>query len=148
MKFNVIIKKEKYPSMDDKYRVVFKSVDRDILKKQSFKDELKELGLSLADVEIVKDIESAIKELDQQRNEELKGFVIDDIFMNEDIIKTMAVAFNIAGDDEQIEWIDISNKTVTFSKADFGALIKKGSQKVKEIYFKYRKLKDDLLKEA
>jgi len=148
MKFNVIIKKEKYLSMDDKYRVVFKSVDRDILKKQSFKDELKELGLSLADVEIVKNIESAIKELDKQRNEELKGFVIDDIFMNEDVIKTMAVAFNIAGDKEKIEWIDVNNQTVSFSKADFGVLIKKGSQKIKEIYFKYRKLKDDLLKEA
>ena len=77
-----------------------------------------------------------------ERDNELKGFVIDNIFMNEDTLKTMAVQYNIAEANEVIEWIDINNQTVTFSKTDFGALIKAGSQKVKEIYFNYRALKD------
>jgi len=84
-------------------------------------------------------------DLNQARTKELKaGLVVSDVFMNEDIIKTMAVQHNIATDDEVIEWIDINNQTVTFSKVDFGALIKAGSQKVKEIYFKYRALKNEL----
>ena len=83
-------------------------------------------------------------ELNRERNNELQGFVIDDIFMNEDVIKTMAVAYNVATDDETIQWIDINNKIVDFSKVDFGALIKQGSNKVKEIYFKYRQLKDQV----
>ena len=84
------------------------------------------------------------QQLDKERDAELKGFDVSNILMNENIIKTMAVQHNIATDDEVIEWIDINNQTVTFSKVDFGALIKTGSQKVKEIYFKYRKLKDEL----
>lgn len=92
------------------------------------------------------DVEYATTLLNQKRAEELKtGVVASDVFMNEDIIKTMAVQHNIAKTDEVIEWIDVNNQTVTFSKADFGALIKQGSQKVKEIYFKYRALKDDLI---
>jgi len=87
------------------------------------------------------------KELNEKRDSELKGFVVSDVFMNEDIIKTMAVQYNIAADDETIEWIDVNNQTVSFSKDEFGALIKAGSQKVKEIYFKYRALKDNLIKE-
>ena len=86
----------------------------------------------------------ASNELDAKRDKELSGFVISDIAMNENIIKTMAVQFNIAEDDETIEWIDINNQTVTFSKVEFGGLIKQGSQKVKEIYFKYRALKNKL----
>ena len=80
-----------------------------------------------------------------ERDNELKGFVIDNIFMSEDILKTMAVQYNIAEANEVIEWIDVNNQTVTFSKTDFGILIKAGSQKVKEIYFKYRALKDILV---
>ena len=86
-----------------------------------------------------------VRELNNQRDKELKGFVIDSIFMNEDVIKTMTVAYNIATDNETIQWIDVNNQVVDFSKADFGALIKQGSTKVKEIYFRYRKLKDELL---
>ncbi len=83
--------------------------------------------------------------LNAERNKELEtGVIVSDVFMNEDIIKTMAVQHNIVTDDEVIEWIDINNQTVTFSKVDFGALIKAGSQKVKEIYFKYRALKNEL----
>jgi len=92
-------------------------------------------------------IDYNINKLNEKRDNELKGFVINNIFMNEDIIKTMAVAYNIAADNETIEWIDINNKVVKFTKADFGALIKQGSNRVKEIYFKYRKLKDELLNE-
>ena len=91
------------------------------------------------------DLDNKKRLFDFSRDEELKtGVVISDVFMNEDIIKTMAVQHNIATDDEVIEWIDINNQTVTFSKVDFGALIKAGSQKVKEIYFKYRALKNEL----
>ena len=90
-------------------------------------------------------IEYATTLLNQKRDEELKtGVVVSDVFMNEDIIKTMAVQHNIATDDEVIEWIDTNNQFVTFNKVDFGVLIKQGSNTIKEIYFKYRKLKDEL----
>jgi len=82
--------------------------------------------------------------LSVERDKELQGFAINSVFMNEHTMKTMAVQYNIAKDDEVIEWIDMNNQTVTFSKSDFGALIKAGSQKVKEIYFKYRALKDEV----
>ena len=88
--------------------------------------------------------DSLKQELNQKRNDELKSFVINDIFMNEEQIKTMAVVYNITDSSESIEWINISNQVVSFTKADFGALIKQGSQKIKEIYFRYRKLKDNL----
>ncbi len=96
--------------------------------------------------ELLKIVLNSKVELNIVRANELKSFMIDDIFMSEDIIKTMAVQYNIASDDEVIEWIDINNQTVTFSKVELGALIKVGSQKVKEIYFKYRLLKNELLK--
>ena len=88
--------------------------------------------------------DSLKQELNKKRNDELKSFVINDIFMNEEQIKTMAVVYNITDSSESIEWINISNQVVSFTKADFGALIKQGSQKIKEIYFRYRKLKDNL----
>ncbi len=147
MKYNVVIKKEKFPNMSDKERIIFSSIEKNTINSDAYKEELNNLGLTTDDVDIKKDIDFAIDELNQQRDKELKGFVIDNIFMNEDIIKTMAVAYNIAADNETIEWIDINNKVVKFTKADFGALIKQGSNKVKEIYFKYRNLKDELLNE-
>jgi len=90
-------------------------------------------------------IDEALDALNMKRDKELQGFVIDNIFINEDIIKTMAVQFNIADDTEMIQWIDINNQVVEFGKADFGALIKQGSMKIKEIYFKYRQLKDEIV---
>lgn len=93
--------------------------------------------------EVLKDLKK--RELNLARDKELQGFEIDNIFINEEIIKTMAVQFNIADDTEIIQWIDEDNQTVEFSKADFGGLIKKGVQKVKEIYFKYRNLKDQVV---
>lgn len=113
-----------------------------ILPKDSLMEELD----NVSHEEILRRDKKAKKiELDSKRDNELKGFVISNVFMNENIIRTMAVQHNIATDDEVIEWIDINNQTVTFNKVDFGALIISGSQKVKEIYFKYRALKDDLI---
>lgn len=89
--------------------------------------------------------EVEIESLNIKRTQELNKIVIDDIAMNEDVIKTMAVQFNIADDTETIQWIDINNQVVEFNKVDFGALIKQGSMKVKEIYFKYRTLKDQVV---
>ena len=82
--------------------------------------------------------------LNSKRDFELDSIIISDILINQDIIKMMAVGYNTALDDEVIEWIDINNQIVTFNKIDFGVLIKQGSNTIKEIYFKYRKLKDDL----
>lgn len=87
------------------------------------------------------------RRLNLQRDEELKEFVINDIFMNEDVIKMMAVKFNIIDDKEKVFWIDINNNTRGLTKTEFGDLIRLGSQKVEEIYFKYRKLKDELEKQ-
>jgi len=112
-----------------------------LLEKDDFMKEIDNLSPD----EILKIDKRAKKyELNSNRDKELSGFVISGVAMNEDIIKTMAVQFNIAEDDETIEWIDINNQTVTFSKVEFGGLIKQGSQKVKEIYFKYRALKNKL----
>lgn len=82
--------------------------------------------------------------LDIDRDKELEGFVIDDIYANENIIKMMAVKFNVAQEKEQINWIDINNQTKTFTKEEFGLLIKTCAEKIEQIYFKYRKLKDEL----
>jgi len=58
----------------------------------------------------------------------------------------MAVKYNTTTDDEKIHWIDADNKIIEFTKAEFGNLIKKGTKKVEEIYFKHRRLKDEVLK--
>ena len=88
--------------------------------------------------------QNSLISLDSQRDEELRGFVIDNIFYNENIIFSMSVSYNISLDIDSIEWIGHDNQLLTFSKSDFGDLIKLGSQRVKEIYFKYRQLKDKL----
>jgi len=88
--------------------------------------------------------ENYIIELSQQRDEELNSIIINNILINEKIINTMQVELNATEDNEKIEWIDKDNKIVKFTKAQFEALIKKGILKIKAIYFKYRKLKDDL----
>ena len=142
MIYRVVLKEGKFPLMTD--RVIMEKVPQNMLSSASLVDELKDLELTLQDVDFVLNIEDEKNALDAKRDKELSGFVISDIAMNENIIKTMAVQFNIAEDDETIEWIDINNQTVTFSKVEFGGLIKQGSQKVKEIYFKYRALKNKL----
>ena len=85
-----------------------------------------------------------IEELNNKRNKELKGFVIDNIFLTEDILKTMAVKYSISSDDELINWIWIDNEIIQLTIAELWELIKKGSDKIWEIYFKYRMLKDNI----
>jgi len=88
--------------------------------------------------------ESKKRHLNNQRDDELKGFIIDNIFLNKEIIKDMAVKFTTLGDDEKAHWIDVDNQVVELTKAEFGALVKQGTEKVEAIYFKYRQLKDEL----
>ena len=85
-----------------------------------------------------------IEELNNKRNKELTGFVIDNIFLTEDILKTMAVKYSISSDDELINWIWVDNKIIQLTIAELWELIKKGSDKIWEIYFKYRNLKDNI----
>jgi len=85
-----------------------------------------------------------IEELNNKRKKELQGFVIDNIFFTENILKTMAVKYSISSDDELINWIWADNKIIQLTKAELWELIKKGSDRIQEIYFKYRKLKDNI----
>lgn len=92
-------------------------------------------------------IATKITDLNISRDKELvEGFVIDGIFLNEEIIKTMAVAYTITPSGQTIDWIDVNNNPVKLTKEKMQRLIAQGSQKVKEIYFKYRQLKDEALK--
>jgi len=120
------------------------SLHGDVEIKHFIETHKKELDEYIENIQKSAEKKKVIRELNKKRDKELQGFVLDDIFMNEDVIKTMAVAYNVATDDEIIQWIDINNQVVDFSKVDFGALIKQGSTKVKEIYFKYRQLKDQV----
>ena len=105
---------------------------------------LEETGFKKEDIEII----YTTQELNQQRDKELKLFIIDNIEMNEDIIYKMSVKYNTTTGTDKIKWINADNNIVEFTKQDFGALIKKGTEKVEEIYFKYRQLKDKALQEA
>jgi hypothetical protein len=91
-------------------------------------------------------IEFTKNNLNIQRDQELKGFIFDNIFLNKEIIKDMAVKFTTMADDEIAKWIDINNQKVELTKAELGILVKKGTQTVEDIYFKYRALKDKLEK--
>jgi hypothetical protein len=93
----------------------------------------------------VRTVDEQIAELNRQRDDELSGFVIDNIYMNEELIKTMAVKYNVTLDDEVVKWIDVNNAIVEYTKADFGSLIKQGVEKVETIYFRFRELKDVVL---
>jgi hypothetical protein len=93
----------------------------------------------------VRTVDEQIAELNRQRDDELRGFVIDNIYMNEELIKTMAVKYNVTLDDEVVKWIDVNNAIVEYTKADFGSLIKQGVGKVETIYFRFRELKDVVL---
>ena len=107
-------------------------------------------GMELVDGEFiislrVRTVDEQIAELNKQRDAELSGFVIDNIYINEELLKTMAVKHSFAEDDEVIQWIGADNTIVKLNKADFGSLIKQGIVKVETIYFKYRELKDVVL---
>jgi hypothetical protein len=91
-------------------------------------------------------IEFTKNNLNIQRDQELKGFIFDNIFLNKEIIKDMAVKFTTMADAEIAKWIDINNQKVELTKAELGVLVKKGTQTVEDIYFKYRALKDKLEK--
>jgi hypothetical protein len=84
------------------------------------------------------------QKLNQLRDGELNSLVIDNILVSENIVKTMSVKYNISLDDDTVSWIDINNQTIIFTKSEFGSLLKKATDKIEYIYFKYRKLKDDL----
>jgi len=99
-----------------------------------------EIETKVKELEAKAKVDNAKQELNAQRDKELEGFTIDGIFMNEKILGAMSVELGVATGD--IEWIDVNNKTVTFTKTKFAKLVKDGSAKVKEIYFRYRKLKD------
>lgn len=83
-------------------------------------------------------------ELDKKRDEELKGFEIDSFFLNKEIIKDMAVAHSVMGEGLKTQWINNSNEIVAMTKEEMGNIIKKGTKKVAEIYFKYRIEKDKI----
>ena len=144
MKYIAKIKPSKFPSMNENDRVVLNSVSKEKINSPELESELKSLGLTFKDVDFIVDVLSAKKDLDTQRDNELKGFIIDNIFLNKEIIKDMAVKFTTLGDDEKARWIDVNNKEVELSKAELGALVKQGTDKVEAIYFKYRQLKDEL----
>jgi hypothetical protein len=107
-------------------------------------------GMELVDEKFIislraRTADEQIAELNRQRDDELRGFVIDNIYMNEELIKTMAVKYNVTLDDEVVKWIDVNNAIVEYTKADFGSLIKQGVEKVETIYFRFRELKDVVL---
>ena len=77
-----------------------------------------------------------------ERNTKLRLLVIDNILCSQDQIKNMAVAYMVSADDEIINWIDVSNNHVQFTKAEFGGLIKRATQAVAMIYFEARAAKD------
>ena len=87
----------------------------------------------------------ALRDLDRLRGIDLEGFVIDNVFMNEELIKTMMAQHTFTPDGENIEWIGDDNSILVFTKEDFGLLIKQGISNIKDIYFKYRKAKDGVI---
>jgi hypothetical protein len=123
----------KYKYIDVNNNVIFKD---NIISKPSLSDiKQKEFELDFFD---------SIQDLNNQRDKELNSLVIDNILVSENIVKTMSVKYNISLDDDTISWIDINNQTIIFTKIEFGSLLKKATDKIEYIYFKYRKLKDDL----
>jgi len=101
-------------------------------------------GLSSSEISTIKN-RSALDDLNERRKEELELFFIDNVALNEDIIKTMAVAYVVASDADTIDWIAVDNSLVSYSKDEFGLLIREASNNVKKIYFKYRVLKDNII---
>ena len=101
-------------------------------------------GLTSVEISGIKN-SSAIDDLNERRKHELELFIIDNIAFNEDIIKTMAVAYTVSVDSSVIDWISLDNSLVSFTKDELGLLIKKASSEVQRIYFKYRVLKDNII---
>lgn len=91
--------------------------------------------------------EQRLSQLNQERDTELKNIFIDGILCTEELLKTMSVKYAITSDVGVFNWINVNNETVTLSKEEFGLLIAQGVAKVEEIYFRYRRLKDEVLEE-
>ncbi len=87
--------------------------------------------------------EQKLKDLNAQRNKELQELTILNISCTESNVFKMAVKFNVMKDTDTVNWIDIDNQQVSFSKAEFGMLIAQGTAKIEEIYFRYRQPKDN-----
>lgn len=87
-------------------------------------------------------INSRKEELNKERDKKLSGFVIDNIFVNESIVKTMAVTYSITEDGEFVDWIDVDNNKIQLSKQQLATIIKSATNTIKAIYFEYRSLKD------
>jgi len=64
MKYNVILKKEKFPNIEDAERIVFKSITKDKINSKAYQARLKELGLSIDDIDIVYDFSALDKEIE------------------------------------------------------------------------------------
>jgi hypothetical protein len=101
-----------------------------------------DISIKVKELEAQAKVDDDLNKLNQKRNKELQGFIIDDIFMNKEIIKDMAVKFTTLANDKKARWIDKNNNVVEFTKAQLGTLVSKGTDKIEEIYFKYRTLKD------
>lgn len=65
MRYDVIIKKEKFPSMTDDKRIVFHSITKDKIGSKAYENQLKELGLSSDDIEIKPNFSFSKKELEE-----------------------------------------------------------------------------------
>jgi len=86
-----------------------------------------------------------IKKLNDDRYKELNSFTLNDILMNENLVKTMAVRYSVLEDDDVINWINIHNQKVQFTKVELGMAIKNATLEIEKIYFKYRSLKDEVI---
>jgi len=91
-------------------------------------------------------LQQKIDELNRQRDKELEGFVIDGIYLNKEYIKDLSIKHSLLKDSEKAKWITADNKETLLTKEQIESLIKQGSERIEEIYFKYRKLKDEVLK--
>jgi len=85
-----------------------------------------------------------IEELNTQRNQELEWFIIDDLYMNQEELIKMDFVLRHTPDTEKVVWINIHNNLVEITKVSFQTTILKWLQKVQEIIFKYRELKNNI----
>jgi hypothetical protein len=109
---------------DDEYTKQFENIDTEELRRR--------------------DRASMSRELNQKRNRELSSLMVDNISCTESNLFKMAVKFSIMQDSDKVIWIDIDNNPVEMTKQELGILINKGSTAAEAIYFRYRKLKDEL----
>jgi len=85
-----------------------------------------------------------IEELNTKRNQELEWFIIDDLYINQEELIKMDFVHRYTLDTEKVVWINTHNNLVEITKASFQTTIQKWLQKVQEIIFKYRTLKNNI----